>query len=99
MTNDCPGGYYLVLKRKSMVPKYMPIVSIGYKCNYWKVLYFIATEYLGIINSIIPYLSNHPYQFDNVNILPVYCTLVVSRFLGSVNEVDSHNKSRQYDLE
>ena len=99
MTNDCPGGSYLVLKRKSTVPDYWPIVSIVYKCNYRKVIYFIATEYVVIINSGIPYLSNHPYQFDNVNILPVYCTLVVYRFLGYVNKVDSHNKSRQYDSE
>ena len=50
-----------------------------------------------VINNIL-YLSNYPDQFYNVSVFPVASTLVMFKFFGSVNEVDSHNKSRQYDL-
>ena len=80
-----------------MVPRDRPTIYIGYKYNYWKVLSFIATEDVGIINAGISYLSNHPYHFDNFNILPVPCPLVVSRFLGSVNYIYSQNKYIQSD--
>ena len=84
-------------KRKSTVSGDRPIINIGYKYNYWKVLYFIFTEYLGIINTDIPYLSHHPYHFDNVNILPVSCPLVLSWLFGSVNEFESQNTPKQSD--
>ena len=35
---------------------------------------------------------------SNVDIRPVDLPLVVSKLFGSVNEVDSHNISSQYDL-
>ena len=40
----CPGGSYLVFNIKSTVPRDRPIISIGYKYKYWKVLYFIGKE-------------------------------------------------------
>ena len=46
----------------------------------------------------IPYLSKYPDQFSNVSIRPVARPLLMSKCFGSVNEVDSHNKSRQSDL-
>ena len=46
----------------------------------------------------IYYLSNYTEQFSNVSIRPVDHTLLMSKFFGSVNEVDSHNKSHQSDL-
>ena len=46
----------------------------------------------------IPYLSNYPEQFSNVSILPVARPHLMSNFFGSVNKVDSHNKSRQLDI-
>ena len=46
----------------------------------------------------IPYLSNYPDQFSNVSIRPVARPLLMSKFFGLVNEVDSHNKSLQLDL-
>ena len=43
---------------------------------------------LGIL-----YLSRYTDQFYNVSILPVDRHLLMSKCFGSVNEVDSHNKS------
>ena len=48
-TKDWSGDSYLVLKRKSVVPGYRPLISIGYKYNMCKVIYFITTEYAVVI--------------------------------------------------
>ena len=42
-----PGFSYLVLRIKPMVPGGRPIISIGYKCNARKVLYFIMKDNVG----------------------------------------------------
>ena len=87
-----------MLKRNYMVPGDRPIIAIGYKYNTRKVLYFIAKTDAGSTNSGIPYLSKYTDQISNVFICPVACPLVMSNLFGSVNEVVSHNKSRQSDL-
>ena len=33
MTKDCPGGYFLMLKSKIIVPGYRPLISIDYNYN------------------------------------------------------------------
>ena len=76
----------------------MPLISIVYKYNSQKVISFIATEVSERVNYGITYLSNYPDLFDNVPIFPVSIPLVVPNLSGSSNEVDSHNKFRQYDL-
>ena len=47
-----------MLKRKSIVPEYRPLITIDYKYKYQKVLYFITTEDIGITKVGTPYLSN-----------------------------------------
>ena len=84
LKNDCPGGSYLLLMSKSMVPGGRPIIAIGCKYNYR--------------TAGITYLYKYPETFSNVKIRPVACPLLLYKFLGSVYEVESHNKSRQYDL-
>ena len=46
----------------------------------------------------IPYLFNYPNQFSNVSIFPITCPLLVSKFSGLVNELDSHKNPGQSDL-
>ena len=82
-----------------MVPGGSPIISIGYKYNAWKFLSFIVTDNAGSIQTGLPYLSKYPDQFTNVAICPVACPLVMSKFFPAVNEVDSHNKSSQSNLD
>ena len=98
LTKDWPGGSYLVLRSKPMVPGDRPLIAIGYKYNARKVLYFIVTDNTGSTNTGIPYLSKYPYQFMNVAIRPVARPLVMSKHISAVNEVDAHNKSRFYIL-
>ena len=94
LTKDCSRGSYLVLRSKPMVPGYRPIIVISYKYNAWKVLSFIVTENASNTKTVVIYLSKYLYQFINVAIHPVDHPLVMSKKY-SVDEVDSHNKSRQ----
>ena len=68
LTMDWPGGSYLVLRRKHMVPGDRLLIAIGYKYNAQKVLSFIVTDNTGSINTGIPYLYKYPDQFINVSI-------------------------------
>ena len=81
-----------------MVPGGRPLIAIGYKYNQRNVLSFIVTDTAGSTNTGIPYLSKYPDQFTNVAIRPVVRPLVMLKCFSAVNEVDSHNKSRQSDL-
>ena len=77
LTKYWPGGSYLVLRSKTMVPKDRPLISIGYKYNARKVISFIVTDNVGITKTGISYLSKYPDQFTNVFIRPVARPLVM----------------------
>ena len=79
LTKDWPGGSYLVLRSKPMVPGDRPEISIGYNYNARKFLSFIFTNNSGSTNTGIPYLSKYPDQFTNLAIRPVARPLVVSK--------------------
>ena len=81
-----------------MVPGGRPLIAIGYKYNTQKVLSFITTADTDSKKSGIPFLFKYPEPYHNVVIHPVARPLVMSKFSGSVDGVDSHNKSRQSDL-
>ena len=81
-----------------MVPRGRLLIDIGYKYNTQKVLSFIVTDDAWITKAGHTYLYKHPDKYSNVAICPVSRPLVMYKFFGSVNEVDSHNKSRQSDL-
>ena len=80
LTKNWPGGSYLVLRSKPMVPGGRSLISIGYKYNARKVLSFIVTDNTGSTNTGIPYLSKYPDKFTNVSIRPVARPLVMSIF-------------------
>ena len=81
-----------------MVPGDRPLIAIGHNYKSRNVLSLIATEDAGSTKADITYLSKYPGPFDNVAILPVDITLVMSKLFGYVNEVNCHSKSRQSDL-
>ena len=68
LTKDLPGGSYLVLRSKHMVPGDRPLIAIVYEYNTRKVLSFIVTYNAGSTKTGIPYLSKYPDQFTNVSI-------------------------------
>ena len=65
LTKYWPGGSYLVLSIKPMVPGGRPLIAIGYKYNAWKVLSSIVTDKAGSTKTDIPYLFKYPDQFTN----------------------------------
>ena len=77
LTKDWPGGSYLMLRSKPMVPGDRPLIAIGYKYNARNFLYFIVTDDAGSTNTGITYLSKYPEQFTNVAIFPVARPLVM----------------------
>ena len=85
LTKDWPGGSYLVLMSKPMVPWGRPLIVIGYKYNAREFLSFIVTDNAGRTKAGLPYLSKYPDQFTNVAIRSVARLLVVSKFFGAVN--------------
>ena len=80
LTRDWPGGSYLMLRSKPMVPGDRTLIAISYKYNLRKVLYFIVTDNAGIRKTGITYLSKYTDQFSNVAIRPVARPLVMSIF-------------------
>ena len=98
MTKNCPVGSYIVLKRSYMVTGDTSLIYVGYKYNTHKVLYFVDIQDLWITKSGIFYLYSYPELFSNAYILPVGCPIYMYNLFGSVYEVYSHHKSRQYDL-
>ena len=87
-----------MLKRKSTVTQYRPLIYIGYKHNAYIVLCFVSKEDAGKRNYYITYIYKQPDTFANVSINTVSHSPVMSKFFGYINEVDSHNKFRQSDL-
>ena len=81
-----------------MVPGCRPLIAIGHKYNTHIFLSYIVIDNTGITQTGLTYLSKYPGQFYNVSIRPVARPLVMYKFVGSVNEVDFHNKSTQTDL-
>ena len=82
-----------------MVPRVVPLISVSYKYNMCKVLSLVDTLDTGIKKAYIPYLYHYPDPFSNFFILPGTHPLIMSNFFGSVNEVESHKKSRNSDSE
>ena len=79
--------------------KERPLINISYKYNTHGVLSFITTEDVGIKNnSGIKYLSKYPGKFANVDIWPVAHTITIYKLFGYFNKMDSHKKSRKFDL-
>ena len=57
-----------MLRIKPMVPGDRPLISIGYKYNMRKVIYFIVTDNAGSTQAGITYLSKYCDQFTNASI-------------------------------
>ena len=57
LKNNWPGGSYLMLKSKTMLPGDSTLIAIGYKYNAWKVVYLIVIEDTGSKKAGINYLS------------------------------------------
>ena len=84
-----------MIRINNMVPRCRSLIDISHKYNAQNVLSFIVTDNTGITQAGLTYLYKYPDPFYNLSILPVAHPLVMYNLSESVNEVDSHNKSRK----
>ena len=96
---DWPGGSYLVMKFNPRVPGGIPLLAIGYKYNYRKVLWFIATEGAGSTAPGDPYLSRVPDIYSNVSVHPYDLPHLIGRYFNACSAIDNQNRMRQSDLD
>ena len=94
MTKDCLGGSYLVLKSTPRFPGEIILLVIGYKCNYRKVLGFIANEGAGSTEPDDPYLSCLSGIYLNVSVHPVVRPHFLGRYFNACNVIDNQNRMR-----
>ena len=98
LMKDWLGGSYLVMKSTPTVPGGRSLLAIGYKCNYMKVLGFIATEGDGSTAPGDPYVSQFPDIYSNVSVYPIVCPHFLGRHFNACNAKEKHNSMRQSDL-
>ena len=98
LIKDWPGGSYLVMKSTPRFPCGRPLLAIGYKYNYRKVLLFIATEGDGSTEPGDPYLSRFPDIFSDVYFRPVVHPHLICRYFNACNAIYNHNRMRHSDL-
>ena len=56
LIKECLGGSYIVVNISPIVPVDIPLINIGYKHNYRKLLGFISDEGAGSTDPSYPYL-------------------------------------------
>ena len=98
LTNDWLGGSYLDLKSTPRVTCGIPLLVIGNKYNYRKVIVFIATEGGGNTEPGDPYLSCFPEIYSNVSVFPVVFPHLLGRYFNSYNTIDNQNMMWQSNL-
>ena len=84
---DWPGGSYIILNSTPIFPGEIPLLAIGYKYNYRKVLGFISTEGAGSTEPGDPYLSRFPDIYLNVSVRPVVRPHLLGRYLNACNAI------------
>ena len=92
------GGSYLVLKITPRFPGERPLLAIGYKYNYRKVLGFIATERDGSTEPGDPYLSLFPDIYSNVSVRPVVFSHLLGGYFNACNVIYNQNRMWQSDI-
>ena len=92
------GGSYLVMKSTPRVPGGRPLLAIGYKYNYRKVLGFIATEGAGSTLPGDPYLSCFSGIYSNVSVRPVIRPHLLGMYFNACNAIYNQNRMRKSDL-
>ena len=79
-----------------MLSKVRPLLEIWYKSNSRKVIRFIASEGGGSTEPGDLYLYRFPDIFYNISVCPIVIPHLIGRYLNSCNEIENHNRMRQY---
>ena len=94
---DFPGGIWIMMEGRAE-KEYVPLVCIGYKYNFKKVLVFLSTKGGGSTQPGEPYLAKFPDKFDNVCTKEVARPDIISNYFNKSNMVDLRNQARQVEL-
>ena len=86
------------MKSTRRVSGEIPLLAIGYKYNYRKVLLFIATEGDGSTEPGDTYLSCFPENYSNVSIHLVFSPHVLDRYFNACNKIYNHSRIRKSEL-
>ena len=68
-----------------------PLISIGSKYKYQKVLGFSVTEGSGSTEPGVTYLSHYPNNNGNASIFPTISFNVIGRYFSAFNTLNNHN--------
>ena len=71
------------MKSTLRVPGDIPLMAIGYKYKYRKILVFIATEGYESDEPGDPYLSLFPGIYYNFSARPIGCTYLLGNYLNA----------------
>ena len=84
-----------VIKSTPIFTGGIPLLAIGYKYNYRKVLGFIATEVYGSTEPGDTYLSCFLDIYSNVSVRLIVIPHLLVRYSNAYNEIYYHNRMRQ----
>ena len=98
LMKDWPGRSHLVMKSNPRVPGGIPLLEIGYKYNYRKVIGFNDIERYGSNEPGDPYLSCFPDIYSNVSVRPVVFPHLLGRYFNTCNEIENHSRIRHSDI-
>ena len=76
----------------------IPLLDIGYKYNYRKVLGFIATEGARSTKRDDPYLIHFPDIYFHDSVRPVVCPRLIGRYFNGCIAIDNQNRMWQSDI-
>ena len=82
-----PGGSHIFMNGDSIVPGYMPLISIGYNHRSQKILGFIDAEGSRITEPGVAYLYCYPDNYYNFSIRPVFSPYVIGGYFNSYNVI------------
>ena len=94
---DWLGGSYLVLKSTPRVTCDIPLMAIGYKYNYRKILWYISNRGSGSTEPDYPYVSHFRDIYSNIVFRPIVSPKFLGRYFNVCNEIDNHNIIRKSD--
>ena len=86
------------MESTARVPGERPLLEIGYKYNYRKVLWFIATEGDGSTEPGDTYLSHFPDIYYTVSVQPVVGPHLIGRYFNAYNAIENHNRMQKSDI-
>ena len=82
LTKECLGGYHMLMQVDPIVTGDIPLMVIGYKHRYCKVLVFIVLEGTRSTEPGVTYLSNYPENYSDVSICPIPPPQIIGRYFS-----------------